>query len=172
MLTIYRRHGSDCSFHARKNQRSARANSCEKRCPIWVQGSLSGQKVRRSLDLRSWEAASDLIHSWNASGQIGVAKTSAPPVAEAVSKFISDAEARGLRASTIKKYRRLLDELLGFCKSKAYTVYNRAFGLYTEIFEQLIIRSVILRERTRSAGWAACWRAGRDWDSEREIYDA
>ena len=118
MLTIYRRHGPDCQFHGRKNQRSARANSCEKRCPIWVQGSLAGEKVRRSLDLRSWAAASDLIHKWNSSGQVGVEKISAPPITEAVSRFLTDAEARGLRPSSLKKYRRLLEgELVPYCKS-------------------------------------------------------
>ena len=119
MLTIYRRHGPDCQFHGRKNQRSARANRCEKRCPIWVQGSLAGDKVRRSIDLTSWEAASDLIHQWNASGRIGVERVTAPPIAEAVSRFLADAEARGLRAPSLKKYRRLLEgELVPYCRSK------------------------------------------------------
>ena len=109
MLTIYRRHAPDCQFHGRKNQRSARANSCEKRCPIWVQGSLAGEKVRRSLNLTSWQAASNLIHNWNASGKIGVERVTAPLIAEAVSRFLADAEARGLRAPSLKKYRRLLE---------------------------------------------------------------
>ena len=118
MLTIYRRHTIDCQFNGKKNQRSARANSCEKKCPIWVQGSLSGKSVRRSLDLRSWTAASDLITKWNASGQIGVERQDAPNVLEAVSRFLADAEARGLRPSSLKKYERLLDELLAYCKLK------------------------------------------------------
>lgn len=118
MLTIYRRHQLDCEFRNKKNQRTARANNCEKKCPIWVQGTLAGERVRRSLDLNSWQAASDLIHSWNASGRIGVERVVAPPLEGAISRFISDAEARGLKASSLKKYQRLLDELLAYAKCR------------------------------------------------------
>ena len=53
MLTAYRRHQAPCSH------RSRRFKNCK--CPIWVQGSLRGEYVRRSLDLRSWEAAANLV---------------------------------------------------------------------------------------------------------------
>ena len=56
-----------------------------------MQGSLQGEYVRQSLDLRSWEAASDLVHGWEASGQIGVVKAEIPSIKDAVSKFFEDA---------------------------------------------------------------------------------
>ena len=65
-------------------------------CPIWVQGSLRGEWVKKSLNLTSWEAASDLVTGWTASGQIGVVKPEIPPLKEAVEKFIADARAQQL----------------------------------------------------------------------------
>jgi hypothetical protein len=52
-----------------------------------VQATLGGKIIRRSLDLRSWEAASDLVRGWEASGVIGVVKPGVPTVAEAIAKF-------------------------------------------------------------------------------------
>lgn len=57
---------------------------------------MCGEYVRRSLDLRSWEAASELVRGWEASSEVGVVKPEVPTVAEAVTKFIEDANARHL----------------------------------------------------------------------------
>jgi len=77
--------------------------------------------VRRSLDLRSWEAASDLIRGWEASGEIGVVKPEVPGIARAVEKFLEDARARKLAAETVRKYENLLERrLLEWCQSKGY----------------------------------------------------
>jgi len=116
MLTIYRRHSADCEhFGKPRNARGSRGCGC----PVWVQGSLRGEYVRRSLDLTSWEAASELVRGWEASGEIGVRTVRTPPLTEAVQRFLEDAEARGMREKTIRKYRRVLEaELLPFCASK------------------------------------------------------
>lgn len=113
MLTLYRRHQPPCKHSSR------RFRNCK--CPIWVQGSLRGEYIRKSLDLRSWEAASDLVRGWEASGQIGVAKPDVPTIVEAVDAFIEDAEARHLRDETVKKYRSLLRRrLLPWCEQEGY----------------------------------------------------
>jgi integrase/recombinase XerD len=98
MLTLYRRHRSPCKH------RSRRYKSCS--CPIWVQGVLHGIRVRRSLDLTNWEAASRKINELEIYGQ-GASAT----IAEACEKFIADAEARMLKEQSIKKYRHLMAEL-------------------------------------------------------------
>jgi hypothetical protein len=95
VLAIYRRHQSPCKYTSR------RFRNCK--CPIWVQGSLRGEYVRRSLDLRSWEAASELVRGWEASGEVGVVKPEIPTVAEAVTKFIEDAIARHLAGVRIER---------------------------------------------------------------------
>lgn len=118
MLTTYRRHASNCQhFGKPRNARGARGCAC----PIWVQGSLRGEYIRKSLNLTSWEAAADLVRSWDASGEIGVVKADVPTVSEAVSRFFEDAVARGLKATTISKHRILLDkQLLPWCRGKGY----------------------------------------------------
>ena len=66
MLTLYRRHRPPCPHTLRKYRKC--------KCPIWVQGSLAGEYVRKSLDLRSWEAASNLVRDWETAGEMGVVK--------------------------------------------------------------------------------------------------
>ena len=119
MLTIYRRHSEDCQHSGKRETRAARGCAC----PIWVQGSLRGEYVRKALNLTSWEAASDVVvRGWHASGEIGVMKPDIPTVSEAVSRFFEDAIARGLKPATIGKYKVLLEkQLLPWCRGKGYT---------------------------------------------------
>ncbi len=118
MLAIYRRHQSPCKYTSR------RFRNCK--CPIWVQGSLRGEYVRRSLDLRSWEAASELVRGWEASGEVGVVKPEVPTVAEAVTKFIEDADARHLAGETVRKYKNLLERrFVGWCESKGFRLLKQ-----------------------------------------------
>ena len=116
MLTVYRRHTADCDFFAKpRNARGSR--TCKNRCPLWVQGSLRGEYVRKSLNLDAWEAASDLVRAWEASGQIGVVRPEIPSLRDAVTKYIEDAEARELSAESVKKLRDAVERLfLGYCE--------------------------------------------------------
>lgn len=82
--------------------------------------------MRRSLDLRSWEAASALVRGWEASGQVGVIKPDVPTVAEAVTKFIDDAKARQLSGETVRKYQNLLERrVIAWCESKGYRLLKQ-----------------------------------------------
>lgn len=109
MLNLYRRHQPPCRFVSR------RYRNCS--CPIWVQGSLRGEYIRRSLDLRSWSAATDLVRDWEAAGQIGVVKKpDIPDLADAVDRFFVDLGAQQLSVETIRKYKNLLrGRLLPWC---------------------------------------------------------
>ncbi len=118
MLTIFRRHLRDCSHRSRHYRR------CQ--CPISVEGSLRGEKIRRALDLTSWEAASDLVTQWNASGQIGVIKVDVPTVDEAVQKFFEDVTARGLKPPTVGKLKNLLEKrLLPWVHSRGFRLLKQ-----------------------------------------------
>jgi integrase/recombinase XerD len=118
MLTIFRRHLSACSHSSRRYRR------CQ--CPIHVEGSLAGEKIRRALDLTSWEAASDLITRWNASGQIGVSRAEIPTIAEAVEKHVADAEARNLKPESIKKIKDVMAlRFTEFCEKQGYRVLRQ-----------------------------------------------
>jgi integrase/recombinase XerD len=117
-LTIYRRHLVTCR-HADKPRRDAWAQKCP--CPIWVQGSLGGEYLRRSLDLVSWEAAQDRVRGWEASGEIGVIKTDIPNIPDAVERFFEDVKSRGLAEATVGKQNVLLrKQFLPWCKTRGF----------------------------------------------------
>ena len=120
MLTVYRRHSSDCPFFAKsRNARGGR--TCRNRCPLWVQGSLRGEYIRKALNVNSWEAASGLVRSWEASGEIGVARVLIPTIKESANRFLADAAARKLNPESLKKMRDAIERLfLTFCAKKGY----------------------------------------------------
>lgn len=101
-LRLIRRHLKDCS------QTSTKYRRCK--CPIHVYGTLAGEKIRKALDQTSWDAATDLVNGWTASGEIGVIKAEAPTTREAVKKFLEDCEARKLGWEAMRKYRHLLED--------------------------------------------------------------
>jgi integrase/recombinase XerD len=107
MLTIYRRHRKTCK--QRHDGRSYRRCFC----PIWVDGLLGGLEIRKSLKTRDWQGAHQLVRLWEAEGR----REERPKpigVKDACDKFISDAEARGLREPTVYKYRLLFRQLQDF----------------------------------------------------------
>jgi site-specific recombinase XerD len=157
MLAIYRRHQPPCRYTSR------RFRNCK--CPIWVQGSLAGEYVRRSLDLRAWEAATDLVRAWESSGHIDQARVEVPDVARAVEQFLGDAEARNLRPSSLKKYRRLLEgEFLPFCESRRITSLNRLSVEVIRHFRDSLKHSPITRLKKLECLRAFCaFCQGSDW---------
>jgi integrase/recombinase XerD len=122
MLNLYRRHQPPCRYASR------RYRNCT--CPIWVQGSLRGEYIRRALDLRSWSAATDLVRDWEATGEIGVVKKpDIPTISEALERFLADAKAQRLSGETLRKYENLLNKrLLPWCESKGYR-YLKQLGV-------------------------------------------
>lgn len=97
MLTIYRRHRAKCKSTARRAK-------CF--CPIWVQGILRGENIRKSLDLTNWEAASKLVRDWEIETPKDI-----PTIEEAAKRFLADLGSRGLTHDTIKKFELLTGEL-------------------------------------------------------------
>jgi hypothetical protein len=85
MLTLYRRHRAGCRFKSRRAK-------CF--CPIWAQGILRGEKIRKSLDLTNWEAAQKLCRDWEIDGRKEI-----PSVREALTRFVADQKSRGPRWS-------------------------------------------------------------------------
>jgi integrase/recombinase XerD len=100
MLTLFRRHLSSCK-HASKGRKH---KSCS--CPISVEGTLHGERLRKSLDLRNWEAAVRLIREWEISSPGGTLT-----VTEATERFIKDREARKLSDAMMRKYKHVAKEL-------------------------------------------------------------
>ena len=101
MLTIFRRHVKSCKY------RSRRFKGCT--CPISVEGRLHGKYIRKSLEVRNWEAAQKLVREWEAGAEV-ITVT----VEKACDRLITDAEARHLGAAQLGKYRLLTRELKAF----------------------------------------------------------
>lgn len=83
--------------------------------------------MRRSLDLTSWEAASELVRGWEAAGEIGVVNPEVPTIKEAVDKFLHDLEHGQKRvAATLSKHRNLLEKrLLPYCTKHGYRLLKQ-----------------------------------------------
>jgi site-specific recombinase XerD len=119
-LTLWRWHARSCP-HRSKGRRWTRCN-----CGIWVQGSLGGEWIKRSLNTRDWSAAAAIVHGWEASGQIGVIKPDVPTIERAVELYFEDATARHLAETTLRKRRELLEgKLLPFCKTKGISLLKQ-----------------------------------------------
>ena len=118
MLRLYRRHRRSC------RQRSERYRRCA--CPIYVEGTLRREQIKKSLDLTSWTAATDVIAKWNESGEIGVVKPEIPTIVEAVEKFLADAKARHIGWETARKYENLLQRrFLAWCDAEGYCLLKQ-----------------------------------------------
>jgi len=91
MLNLSRRHSATKCGKTKKRD-------CT--CPIWVTGSLHGEQMRKSLGVRNWESAQKIVRDWE-----GGKKRELVSVREALSRYMSDCEARMLRAGTMRKYR-------------------------------------------------------------------
>lgn len=98
MLTIYRRHRATCKNRARRNTKCF--------CPIWVQGTLEGNSLRRSLDLTGWEAAQRKVRELEIHGE-----KASVSVSDACRKFLADCESRKLSTAIKKKYTYVTKEL-------------------------------------------------------------
>jgi integrase/recombinase XerD len=123
MLTIYRRHKRDCPLRGEAQAREhldgdvyLRRGPKVCRCPVWVDGLLSGREIRRTLGTQNWEKAKAQALAWDRGersieeGRIGIKK--------ATDAFIADAEDRNLKEKTVYKYRLLFSQLEAFTESK------------------------------------------------------
>src|SRR5687767_12687981 len=100
MLRLIRSHIAPCPHISSTYRRC--------KCPIHVYGTLASERIRKSLDLTSWEAASDLIRDWEATGQIGVVKVEIPSITDAVAKCLHDLKhGQQRKPATLSKHKNL-----------------------------------------------------------------
>lgn len=111
MLTIYRRHRTNCKHKAKGRKH----RHC--RCPIWVDGFLSGEEIRESLKLRDWQKALERVREWEIEDRRIQKQQMRLLIATAHQKFMADAEARKLNPATLYKYRLLFRHLDKFAES-------------------------------------------------------
>ena len=101
MLSIYRRHGPGCKATSRRYRR------CN--CRIWVEGTTDdGRTIKpQSLKTRLWAEAERRVRQLEGGSR-------PVTVQEAVQDFTADCERRALGWETLRKYRRILDDLKAF----------------------------------------------------------
>ena len=109
MLTIYRRHGPRCSHKGRRWRRC--------RCPIWVEGTLAGEPIRKSMSMRDWEMAQSKVRVWEEEQKASA--LCSVTLERAKELFLLDAQARKLSHETIRKYKVVLKALSAFAQSRS-----------------------------------------------------
>jgi integrase/recombinase XerD len=101
MLTTYRRHVKACA-HRSEGRKYRRC-----RCPIWADGLLGREEIRKSLETRDWEKAQGIIRGWEAEGRKPPEPAETRMTLEAAfDQFVADSESRQLGPDAI--YRRKL----------------------------------------------------------------
>ena len=106
MLRLYRHHLKACRFYTGHTNGNRRNNNC--RCPIWCDGTLQGERVHKSLDLRDWTRANEKIRDWEIARTVVEESQTGVPVRDACDTFLADVEAQRLSIASLKKYRVLL----------------------------------------------------------------
>jgi integrase/recombinase XerD len=108
MLTIYRRHRKNCE-HRNAGRKYRRC-----RCPIWVDGYIAAQEIRKSLHTVDWQKAQERVREWES--KESEPKKAAEPVTlqDAGERYLTDVKARQLNEATVYKYRLLFKQIGDF----------------------------------------------------------
>jgi site-specific recombinase XerD len=110
MLNLFRRHTTKCPHDSRE------ALKCH--CPIWIDWTLpTGERLRKPLGLRDWQAAQRRARDMEADGITSVGE--AVTVKKAIDDFQKDTKTT-IEDTTLKQYRILLTRLNKFCEDHGY----------------------------------------------------
>jgi len=104
-LSPYRRHLETCPH----KPKGAAFSLCD--CPIWCDGTLAGERHRRSLNTTDWATALSTIKAKELGTPAAVPKPVGITVKAAAAIYIASCEARHVRPSTIRSYKRTLATL-------------------------------------------------------------
>jgi integrase/recombinase XerD len=126
MLTIYRRHRTDCPRRGERENRTLvdtvfirvpeGKGKCS--CPFWVDGYFDSQKIRKALKTRNQQEALDEVRNWRSLDSAPKEPAEPFTIQQAGEKFLADAKARQLNESTIYKYRLLFKQIGDFAQKR------------------------------------------------------
>jgi hypothetical protein len=112
MIKLYSRHVSCCRHRDDRDH-----IQCD--CPKWVQGRIRGRKVRKSTKENSERMAWHVVNDWIENGLPEEEKSQDEiSLAQAGDEFIDSCKAKGNRESTLVYQRKLVKNLVAFCKKK------------------------------------------------------
>lgn len=111
MLSIYRRHETDCILRGHREPRNInpKCKAIEEGrkklpCPIQVEGTLNGHMYRESLNTRDWALALSIRDKWTVAGGKVVDGITSKTVADALALWVMDAANRGAAETTLRVY--------------------------------------------------------------------
>ncbi len=109
-LILWRRHLKSCDHRAEGREYTG----C--RCPVWCDGTISGQRIRRSMDTLDWDRAERRL------ARILDPEAPAPPIAiaTAIRDYVADCHARNLSPATIRSYEKTLEHFRVYSERQAY----------------------------------------------------
>jgi site-specific recombinase XerD len=108
MLSLWRRHTKSCRFRVQGRAYT----KCH--CPVWVDGEVSGKRIRESLDTRDWARGGRKAATLESEVAEGRKRKK---VAVATAAFL---EQCSVESSTFKKYARIMGFLADVAKAKAF----------------------------------------------------
>lgn len=129
---LFRNHEHRCP-HKKKGRAH---KNCH--CPIWIDFSFGYKRILKSLGTRNWKVAENLIREWE-TNELRANQETRPPqirdldsqpnpgghaVGDACAEFLADARARGLRETTLYKFRLLLGRLEVFARDRSIHVIS------------------------------------------------
>jgi site-specific recombinase XerD len=118
MLTLFRWHTKRCPHDSRDYIKCL--------CPIWMDWTLpDGQRVRKSLGLKDWQAAQRRARDVEADGITSAGE--AVTIQKAIEAFEADAK-NTVKSSTFKQYKIILGRLSAYAKEHGY-VFLKQLGV-------------------------------------------
>jgi len=91
-------------------------------CPLWIDWRVNGKRIQKPLGTRDWGVAQIQARKIEVDG---LASPIAPTTVEAAcDKFLSDAKARQLRDSSLRKYRQLFKQLRQYSQTRGIALLN------------------------------------------------
>jgi integrase/recombinase XerD len=115
MLILWRRHTQTCSHSSRRYLKC--------RCPIWLDWRVGGKRIRKPLNTKDWTVAQTHARELEVTGvNVDIAPIT---IGQAAEKFLADAVARGLRESSLYKYRLLFKQLDAYYQQRGLTFLSQ-----------------------------------------------
>lgn len=111
MLTPWRRHAKDCKYR----DEGRKWTKCS--CPVWCDGEVNGQRIRKSLDTRTWTRALVLLGRTENDIEAGIPVV-AIRVEQGCEKYLASLD---LEPSSLRKYNQRIKFVVEFCRLRRIT---------------------------------------------------
>jgi hypothetical protein len=137
-LKLYRRHRKECEAGHPEDSKSGEFEEGRRGwkrcgCPIHASGNIRAKFKRQSTGEWEWDAARSVTARWESAGtwverpsevasescQV-FAQSAAPTVPEATAAFLLKCETRGIRRTTLAKYRTFVNQLNAYAAHRGY----------------------------------------------------